>query len=218
VFIGLISFASALLMALTVMMLSNCVHSSQSPQNTPDNAPPSVANNKYPSSSQPQIPLAQQNSAGIFGLGNFFEDSKKSIAGAIGVNTGACGNDPEILGEWTETGSRNPIKLSFNECVESLSKLNSCSGTYSYSTKGGVLTGKLVTVKPSYCGQVGSTDTAQYEIKGDTLTLQGGSGGAHAYRRTANKGVETPVNHAEVKINSGSWFPAFDFSWIHTGP
>ncbi|MDD2914378.1 MAG: hypothetical protein PHP70_03585 [Gallionella sp.] len=184
-FIGLISFGSALLIALTILLLSQCIHSShiESPQNTPVNTAPLVATNKNTGGTQTQAAPNQQNSAGIFGLGAVFEDAGKSINSMMGAKTGACGNDPEILGKWTEQGSKNPIKISFTECEESVSRLRSCSGTYSYTTSGGVLTGKLLAAEPSYCGQVGSTDSAQYQINGDTLTIQGGAGGAHTYRR-----------------------------------
>lgn len=184
-FIGLISFGSALLMALTILLLSQCMHFSHIdfPQNTPANVTPSVVTNKNMGGTQMQVAPAQQNSPGIFGVGAAFDDAKGVIAAAIGGKTGACGNDPEILGRWVEAGSRNPIKISFTECEQSVARLRSCSGTYSYTTKGGVLTGKLLAVEPSYCGQVGSTDTAQYKINGDTLTIQGGAGGAHTYQR-----------------------------------
>lgn len=187
-FIGLISFASALLLAMTAMMLSTCISSpfNEPPPNPKDVVKPYVRQQNIGGSQPPaQAAQNQQKSAGGFNTGSFFEGAKKSITGAMG--SGACGNDPEILGEWTQTGSGNPIKLSFTECEQSLSRQRSCSGTYSYSAKGGVLTGKLL---KSTCGQVGSTSTGRYEIKGDVLTLQGddgGSGGTYTYHRVSSK-------------------------------
>lgn len=208
-------------------MLSTCTSSpyNEPPPNPKDVAKPYVRpKNIGGSPQQAQAAQNQQKSAGWFNTGSFFEDSKKSITGAMG--SGACGNDPELLGEWAQVvsgdprRSRPPIKIIFTECEQSLSRQGSpCSGTYSYSTKGGVITGALL--KKSGSCMADSTSTARYEIKGDTLTMQGSVGGsdkAFTYRRGASKMSGAPVNNTEIKTNTGSWLPPmFDFSWMKIG-
>ncbi len=212
-FIGIASFGLALLLALTVLMVSECTHL---PPNPSDKATALVATHKDSGGSQPQSQATQQQqkSTGWLGIGTFFEDSKKSIAGAVGAKTGACGNDLAILGEWTAVTnkSRNTMTLSFTDCEEKVTTKNVGFGTYSYSTKGGVLTGRLLSCKPAYLGQVGSTDMANYKIEGSMLTLTSGRQGAFSYKRVGGA-ANGPVPVNKTESGESSWFP--DFSFIH---
>jgi hypothetical protein len=124
---------------------------------------------------------------------------KDRIVSATGRGSGACENDPAILGDWF-SASKNTLKLTFTECEETVSQLNGCAGTYSYTARNGVLVGKLETVKPFYCGTIGSQDMAHYEIKdsNSTLTVRTAAGSIGVYQRgkqgAAGSGVtETPI-------------------------
>lgn len=108
-----------------------------------------------------------------------------ATAGGTGASAGSftlsCPNDPLLVGTWMATSGVNTSVMTITSCqVRQTISSNGCSGTYSYTTSGGVLTGTFTQVSSSTCGTVGTVQTFSYSLSGTTLYVQAADG-LHPY-------------------------------------
>lgn len=220
-FIGLTAFGYALLIALTVMGLSNCSQTShiKSPQETPENATPSVVH-KDTGGAQPPARVAQPQQKSSGWLGSIFTDTKKSIA-ELGGKTGACGNDPALVGEWIPVVANKTAvvnnTLTYTEC-ESIALNQDSPSTWSYKTSNGDMTFVLKTCKRGAhiaCAPVGYTYTIHYRVEGSSLILSTGRGAEATYKKGKSTVESNNLADSAHKTDSGGWAGWLpDFSWL----